>query len=41
MIEQAKVRDEYESENFGGFTKVFMLSEEQMNEYKKFYDFSY
>ena len=25
----------------GGFTKIFLLSEEQMGEYRKFYDFSY
>jgi hypothetical protein len=40
MIEEAKKRDEYEKENMGGFTKIFLLSEEQMNEYRKFYDYA-
>lgn len=25
----------------GGYTKIFLLSEEQMNEHKKFYDFAF
>lgn len=41
MIEQARKRDEYQSKNLGGFTKIFMLSEEQMNDHKKFYDYAY
>ena len=41
MIEQARKRDQYESENLGGFTKIFMVSEDQMNQHKKFYDYAY
>jgi tubulin polyglutamylase TTLL6/13 len=31
MIEEAKKRDDYERDNLGGFTKIFLLSEEQMS----------
>jgi hypothetical protein len=27
-------------QNLGGFTKIFMKSEEQFEEYRKYYDFS-
>lgn len=41
MIEQARKRDQYQMENIGGFTKIFMLSQEQMNQYKKYYDYAF
>ena len=33
MNEEAKKRNAYEQEHLGGFTKIFVLNEEQMNEY--------
>lgn len=39
-IEEARKRDEHEAKNMGRFTKIFLLSEQQMQEHKKYYDFS-
>jgi hypothetical protein len=36
----AKERDKYESEHLGGFRKIFVTSEEQFQEYRKFYEFA-
>lgn len=41
MNEEARKRDAYEADHLGGFTKIFVISEEQMAENKKFYDYSF
>ena len=41
MNEEAKKRNAYEQEHLGGFTKIFILSEDQMAQFRKFYDFSF
>ena len=41
MNEQARKRDAFEVDHMGGYTKIFLLSEDQMAENKKFYDFAY
>ena len=40
IIEQARKRDQYEKDHLGRFTKIFMLNEDQLADYKKYYDFS-
>lgn len=40
IIEEARRRDEYEKQHLGRFTKIFILNEDQLADYKKYYDFS-
>lgn len=40
MKEQAERRNEYQKNNMGSFTKIFILSQEQFLNYKKYYDFA-
>lgn len=39
-MEEARRRDDHESNNLGGYTKIFMTSQEQFMQYKKYYDFA-
>ena len=39
-MEEARRRDDHESNNLGGYTKIFMTSQEQFVQYKKYYDFA-
>ena len=39
-VEQARRRDQYEKQHLGRFTKIFILNEDQLSDYKRFYDFS-
>lgn len=41
MNEEAKKRDAYEADHIGGYTKIFLISEDQLLENKKFYDYAY
>ena len=38
--EEARKRNQYESHNLGRYTKIFILCQEQFNDYKKFYDYA-
>lgn len=40
LIEEARRRDEYEKAHLGRFTKIFILGEDQLAEYRKYYDFA-
>ena len=41
MNEYARKRNMFEKDHLGAFTKIFLLNEDQMNDYRKYYDFSY
>lgn len=40
LIEEARKRDEYEKAHLGRFAKIFILNEDQLADYRKYYDFS-
>lgn len=40
LIEEARRRDEHEKAHLGRFTKIFILGEEQLADYRKYYDFA-
>ena len=39
-VEEARRRDEHEKKNTGNYTKIFLLGEEQLKEYRKYYDYA-
>ena len=40
VIEEARKRDEHQKDNLGRYTKIFILNENQLAQYKKYYDYS-
>lgn len=41
MNEEARKRDKYEANNMGNYTKIFVLNEEQMLDYHKYYEYAF
>lgn len=41
MNEQARQRNMYEEENMGNYTKIFVLSEQQMLDYRSYYEYAF
>ena len=41
MEEYSRKRDTFEKNNLGNFRKIFLLCEEQMNDFQKYYDYSF
>ena len=41
MVEEAKKRNIFEDNHMGAYKKIFLLHQEQMNQYQKYYEYAF